>query len=97
MVDALVRAGVTHLTVTVNAVDPSIGARIYRWVRKRRRGPPRREEGAILLIARQLDGITRAVAAGLTVKVNSVVLPERQRRASASQWRGESGSRAPRS
>ena len=25
--------GVSHVTITVNAVDPDIGAKIYRWVR----------------------------------------------------------------
>ncbi|MDY0228157.1 MAG: radical SAM protein, partial [Desulfomicrobium apsheronum] len=32
-VDRLAELGVTHVTVTMNAVDPEIGAKIYSWVR----------------------------------------------------------------
>jgi nitrogen fixation protein NifB len=74
LVEPLAECGVSHLTVTVNAVDPGVAARIYRWVRE---GDDvlRGEDAARLLLARQAEGIRRAVAAGITVKLNSVVLP----------------------
>ena len=32
-IDEIAELGVTHVTITINAVDPEIGAEIYRWVR----------------------------------------------------------------
>lgn len=66
--------GVETLTVTLNTVDPSVGARIYSHVDLNGNvltGP----EGAAALLARQLDGIRLAVRRGITVKVNSILLP----------------------
>jgi nitrogen fixation protein NifB len=72
--DDLVQAGVTHITVTMNAVDPSISRRIYSWVRAGSR-VYRGDEGAHLILARQKDAITGLKAKGFTVKVNTVVIP----------------------
>uniref|UniRef100_B8IY89 FeMo cofactor biosynthesis protein NifB n=1 Tax=Desulfovibrio desulfuricans (strain ATCC 27774 / DSM 6949 / MB) TaxID=525146 RepID=B8IY89_DESDA len=71
---ALSSLGVGHVTVTVNAVDPSIGADIYTWVSdgaRRLTGT----DAAALLLERQEEGIRRLKAAGVTVKINSVVIP----------------------
>lgn len=73
-VDAIAELGVTHLTVTMNAVDPSVGSRIYRWVRDGKvihRG----SDAAALMIARQSEAIRGLKARGLTVKVNTIVIP----------------------
>jgi nitrogen fixation protein NifB len=64
----------SHVTVTVNAVDPEIGAKIYRWARSGKvvfRG----QRAAELLLERQLSAIRALKAAGMTVKVNTVVIP----------------------
>ncbi len=74
-VDELVKAGVTSVTVTINAVDPEVGANIYSFVRyhdKTYKGV----EGAKLLIEKQFEGIRKASEAGLNVKVNTVLIPE---------------------
>ena len=74
-VDELVKAGVTSVTVTINAVDPEVGAKIYSFVRyhdKTYKGV----EGAKLLIEKQFEGIKKASEAGLNVKVNTVLIPE---------------------
>jgi nitrogen fixation protein NifB len=74
-VDDLVKAGVTSVTVTINAVDPEVGAKIYSFVRyhdKTYKGV----EGAKLLIEKQFEGIKKASEAGLNVKVNMVLIPE---------------------
>ena len=66
--------GVTHVTVTVNALDPEIGGRIYAWIRDGKviyRGA----QGAELLIARQLEAVAGLKASGVTVKVNTIVVP----------------------
>jgi len=74
-VDDLVKAGITSVTVTINAVDPEVGAKIYSFVRyhdKTYRGV----EGARLLIEKQFEGVKRASEAGLNVKVNTVLIPD---------------------
>jgi nitrogen fixation protein NifB len=73
-VDRLVELGVTHVTVTMNAVDAEIGAKIYSWVRVGKvvyRGL----DGARMLLERQLESIRLLKARGVTVKVNSIVIP----------------------
>lgn len=62
------------LTITVNAIDPQVGAEIYSWVYyggKRHVG----RDGAEILIANQLIGLERAAGYGITVKVNTVLIP----------------------
>ena len=73
-VDDIVRIGVSHVTVTVNAVTPSVGGKVYAWVRyngKTYTG----EEGAAILLARQDEGIRKLKEAGMIVKINTVVIP----------------------
>ncbi|MBI1920995.1 MAG: radical SAM protein [Geobacter sp.] len=62
------------LTVTINALDPRVGARVYSWVNhggKRYSG----EEGAEILVRNQLEGVEWAAGYGMTVKVNTVLIP----------------------
>ncbi|MDR2359928.1 MAG: radical SAM protein [Oscillospiraceae bacterium] len=71
--EELISLGVTHVTVTVNAVNPSIGAKIYsraEYLGVKYNG----ETGAAILLANQIAGITRLVAAGIKVKVNTVMI-----------------------
>ncbi len=73
-VPELAEIGVSHVTVTVNAVDPDISANIYSWVRDGKilyRGV----QGARLLLARQLKSINELKKHGITVKVNTIVIP----------------------
>jgi nitrogen fixation protein NifB len=72
--DELERLKVSHVTVTVNAVDPAIGAQIYSWMRVGKR-VVRAEEGAEVLLERQLEGITGLKERGMVVKANSIILP----------------------
>jgi nitrogenase molybdenum-iron protein alpha/beta subunit/MoaA/NifB/PqqE/SkfB family radical SAM enzyme len=73
-IDELAALGLTHLTVTVNAVDPKIGARIYKHIDYRGQRHTG-EVGASILLANQFSGLTRARALGMQVKVNTVLLP----------------------
>ncbi len=73
-VDELARLDVSHVTVTVNAVDPEIGARVYAWARPGK-VIYRKEQAARLLLARQLQAITALKARGIVVKVNTIVIP----------------------
>lgn len=72
--DDIASLGVNHLTVTVNAVDPGIGSRIYSWVRYNKR-PYRGVEGASVLLERQKAGIIKLKKHGVMLKINTVVIP----------------------
>jgi len=69
----LIDLGVTHVTVTVNAVDPSIGARIYKYVDYKGRRYSG-EKGAALLLQNQIAGIKYLTTHGVVCKVNIVIL-----------------------
>jgi nitrogen fixation protein NifB len=72
-VNHIISLGVTHVTVTVNSVDPAVGAKIYHHVTylgKEHKG----EEGASLLLQNQLSGIRYLSSMGVVVKVNIVVI-----------------------
>jgi nitrogen fixation protein NifB len=73
-VPELAQIGVSHLTVTMSAVDPEIGACIYGWVRDDKK-VLRGEAAAALMIQRQLGAIRLLKAHGVTVKVNSILIP----------------------
>jgi nitrogen fixation protein NifB len=72
--DELAELNVSHVTLTVNAVDPAIGAKIYSWVRDGKviyRGLAAAE----VLLQRQLESIRGLKARGITVKVNTIIIP----------------------
>lgn len=71
----IIDVGIDSLTVTVNAVDPFIEAQIcggivYHGNRYEN------EEAAKILIENQIRGIKTVSDAGVTVKVNTVLIPE---------------------
>ncbi len=66
--------GIHSLTVTVNALTPSTGARVYEWIRYRGE-TLRGESAAAMLLENQWRGIEMAVQAGMLVKINSVYIP----------------------
>lgn len=73
-IDELVAAGVTHVTVTVNAVDPYIGQQIYASVTVNHR-IYQGLEAAKILLDRQEEAIIGLKQSGLTVKINTIALP----------------------
>jgi len=70
----LAKLQVSHVTITVNAVDPEIGARIYPWVRAGYR-VLRGLEAAATLLERQRAAIVELKRLGVMVKINTVVIP----------------------
>ena len=71
--DDLKAAGVSHLTVTINAVEPQTARRIYRHVDyagERLTGL----KAASLLLQNQFEGLRAAAALGITCKVNIVYI-----------------------
>lgn len=73
--DEVIDVGIDTLTVTVNAVDPAIEAKLNKYIiyhGVRYEGA----EGAKILIDHQIKGIQKVSDAGITVKVNTVLVPE---------------------
>jgi nitrogen fixation protein NifB len=73
-IDEVADIGVSHVTVTVNGIDPEVTKNIYAWVQDGKilyHG----KQAAELLLARQLKSIERLKTRGVTVKVNFIVVP----------------------
>ncbi|MBP2634679.1 MAG: nifB 4 [Firmicutes bacterium] len=69
----IVKLGVKHVTVTVNCIDPVVGAQIYGAVNyqgNRYLGT----EGAEILLSNQQEGIMYLAGHGIVVKVNIVMI-----------------------
>lgn len=73
-IDELADLQVSHVTITITAVDPQIGGKIYSWVRDGKR-PLRGVEGAALLQSRQIEALVRLKQRGVVVKINSIIIP----------------------
>jgi nitrogen fixation protein NifB len=73
--DEIIEVGIDSLTVTVNAVDPLIQSKICNEIYYHGK-KYERTQAAEILIAGQLSGIEKLAAAGITVKVNTVLIPE---------------------
>jgi nitrogen fixation protein NifB len=72
--EEIIDVGIDSLTVTVNAVDPEIEAKLNKYILyhgKRYEGT----EAAKILIDNQLKGIRRIAEAEITIKVNTVLVP----------------------
>ncbi|GAB1538248.1 nitrogenase cofactor biosynthesis protein NifB [Scytonema sp. NUACC21] len=73
-IDRIKQLNVDHVTITINMVDPEIGAKIYPWVhykRKRYRGI----EGVRILHEKQMESLQALKEADILCKVNSVMIP----------------------
>ena len=73
-VDELAKHNIDHVTITINCVDPEVGAKIYPWIfwnNRRIRG----KKGAKILIEQQQKGLEMLTERGILVKVNSVMIP----------------------
>ena len=73
-VEELSKHNIDHVTITINCVDPDVGAKIYPWIfwnNKRIMG----RKGATILIEQQQKGLEMLIANGILVKVNSVMIP----------------------
>jgi nitrogen fixation protein NifB len=73
-VDRIAALNIDHVTITINMIDPNVGAKIYPWVfynHKRYTGV----EASRILSERQLLGLEMLTARGILCKVNSVMIP----------------------
>ncbi len=73
-VDEICKYNIDHVTITINMVDPDVGAKIYPWIfydHKRIHG----REAAEILHKRQMLGLEMLTARGVLTKINSVLIP----------------------
>ncbi|WP_225122114.1 nitrogenase cofactor biosynthesis protein NifB [Bradyrhizobium sp. BRP22] len=73
-IDTIANFKIDHVTITINMVDPEIGAKIYPWIfynHKRYTGV----EAAKILNDRQLQGLEMLTERGILCKINSVMIP----------------------
>ncbi|MBB1073057.1 nitrogenase cofactor biosynthesis protein NifB [Rhodoferax sp. 4810] len=74
LIDRLCAYNIEHVTITINCLDPEIGAQIYPWIFWNHRRIKGRDAAHILIEQQQL-GLDMLVARGVLVKVNSVMIP----------------------
>jgi nitrogen fixation protein NifB len=72
--DLIKKVGLKALTITINAVDPAVGQKIYSFVNYNGKVLHGREAFEVLN-KYQLKGLHEAAAAGIAVKVNTVYIP----------------------
>ena len=72
--DKVIGSKIDSLTVTVNAVDPEIEAQLNKFIIYHGKKYDALE-GAKILIENQLNGIRKIADSGITVKVNTVLVP----------------------
>ena len=73
-VEDLAKLQVSHVTVTINAIDPEIGKEVVSWVRDGKvvyRG----FRAAEIILERQLTAVKELKRHGIIVKVNTIVIP----------------------
>ncbi|ANT54675.1 nitrogenase cofactor biosynthesis protein NifB [Mesorhizobium amorphae CCNWGS0123] len=73
-VGELADMNVDHVTITINMIDPEVGAKIYPWIfydHRRYTGV----EAARILHQRQMLGLEMLTARGILTKINSVMIP----------------------
>lgn len=71
----IIKTGITHVTITINAIDRAIGAKIYDHINYRGRVYTG-EEAAEILINNQLYGLKSLSDRGIICKVNIVAIKD---------------------
>lgn len=73
-INEIAELGVTHVTITINAIDPEILDGIYAWARVDKKVYRGGAAGKAIL-EKQMECIPLLKAKGITVKINSIILP----------------------
>jgi len=73
-IDELKELNVSHVTITINSVDPQIGSNVYAWIRYNKK-VYRGIEGAELLQEKQLAAVKKLKELGIIVKINTILIP----------------------
>ncbi len=70
----LSKIGLKTLTVSMNTTNPNTAALLYEWARFGEKTMTGQQMG-IKIVKEQIRGITKAIQAGIFVKVNTIVIP----------------------
>ena len=73
-IEEISECGVSHLSVTVNSLDEEVSSKIYSFIKLKGKIFSGKRAGKIL-IERQIEGIRKLISLGISVKINSVVIP----------------------
>ncbi|WP_434734554.1 nitrogenase cofactor biosynthesis protein NifB (plasmid) [Rhizobium sp. YTUHZ044] len=73
-VDQLAEMNISHVTITINMVDPAVGEKIYPWIFYRHRRYTGMD-AAKILHERQMLGLEILSERGILTKINSVMIP----------------------
>lgn len=65
---------VSHVTITVNAIDPEVGEKIYAWVRANKH-VYHVKSGFKMLLEKQLEAVKGLTERGITTKINTIIIP----------------------
>jgi nitrogen fixation protein NifB len=72
--DELKELNVSHVTITINAVDPVVGEQIYAWVRANKH-VYHVKSGFKMLLEKQLEAVNGLTERGITTKINTIIIP----------------------
>jgi nitrogen fixation protein NifB len=72
--DELKELDVSHVTITVNAVDPEVGEKIYSWVRSGKH-VYHVKSGFKMLMEKQFAAVKGLKERGITTKINTIIIP----------------------
>ncbi len=72
--DLLADLDVTHVTITMNSLRVDTVAKVYRWIRHNKK-VYHGTQAAEIIIDQQLKGLAALVRNGITVKINSIIIP----------------------
>ncbi len=72
--DELKELDVSHVTITVNAVDPAVGEQIYAWVRANKH-VYHVKSGFKMLLEKQIEAVKGLKERGITTKINTIIIP----------------------
>ncbi len=70
----LAKLDVTHVTITINSIRPETAGKIYSWIRHNKKVYRGLEAGKII-VEQQMKGLAALVEHGITVKINSIIIP----------------------
>ncbi len=73
-IELLHQLDLRSLTITINALDPEVGGKVYNHISYHGKRYSQ-AEAARILIANQLAGLARAAEYGMHVKINTVLIP----------------------
>ncbi len=73
--ETISKLDVTHVTITVNSIRLSTLQKIYKWVRYKKK-VLRGKEAAETIRQNQTEAIKKLKELGITVKINTIVIPE---------------------